>query len=123
MKIGLITPTTGTGEGTYAHHIIQGLMRRGQLVQILKNSFLSYRPNVKVVMGRLLLKKLEDEDLKILHNLDNLGPFLFKDRNLNLKRIITIHDIAPVVLPDIHSKIMQVDFNLVLPRLLHNPIS
>jgi glycosyltransferase involved in cell wall biosynthesis len=55
-----------------------------------------------------------------MHNIDNLGPFLFRDSESKLKRVLTVHDIAPVVLPDIHSSIMKFDFKIILPRLIEN---
>ena len=55
-----------------------------------------------------------------MHNIDNLGPFLFENSGSKIKRISTIHDIAPVVLPDIHSNIMKFDFKFILPKLIKN---
>ena len=118
MKIKIIPPRTKTGEGQYADHLINGLIDSGFDVEILNDKIFS-RPIVKMFFGSLFLKGiLKDEQEFILHNMDNLGPFLI--RHNKLKCIQNIFDIAPVILPQIHSHKMRFDFKVLLPRLISN---
>ncbi len=120
MKIGIIPPVTRTGEFKYCETLVRGLIERELDVKLLNSKFLTNRSNLKIFLGSLLLKKIIKEEVEILHNIDNLAPFLFKNSETKIKRISTVHDIAPVVLPDIHSSIMKFDFKIVLPRLIQN---
>jgi glycosyltransferase involved in cell wall biosynthesis len=119
LNIGMITPITRTGEATYSDYLIAGLNEKNINIEFFRNYFLK-RPNIRVFLGSLLLKRiLKDDKISIFHNLDNMGPFLLKP-NKGIKNIITIHDIAPVILPEIHSKIYYYDFKMILPRLIKN---
>lgn len=120
MIIGIIPPVTRTGEFKYCETLVRGLNERGLEVKVLNNQFLVHKSNLKIFLGSLLLKRIIKEEVEILHNTDNLGPFLFRNSDTKIKRISTVHDIAPVVLPDIHSNIMKFDFKIVLPRLIEN---
>jgi glycosyltransferase involved in cell wall biosynthesis len=119
MKIGLIPPATRTGEGRYSDYLINGLKENGINIEILNNPLLINRPNIKIFMGSFLIKRIiKNRDISIIHNLDNLGPFLIK--NNKIKSILTVHDISPVILPQIHSSIMNFNFKWILPKLIDN---
>ncbi|QUH22624.1 glycosyltransferase family 4 protein [Methanobacterium alkalithermotolerans] len=121
--IGIIPPNTNTGESKYSEYLINGLKESDFDIKVFKNPLLLNRPNIKIFMGSILLKKIiSDESISILHNLDNLGPFLLKNNNNNnnKKFVLTVHDIAPVLLPQIHSRIMRFNFNNILPKLIRN---
>lgn len=121
MKVGIIPPSTRTGESVYSKHLTEGLIGRGIEVEVLKSHFLNCRPNIKVSLGSLLLKRsVKTNELSILHNLDNLGPYLFSQRSLKTKNVLTVHDIAPVVLPKSHDWIIKFDFKVLLPKILEN---
>lgn len=120
LKIAVINPITKTGEGTYSKYLIEGLIKKGIDVDIIENPFLK-RPNIKIFLGSFLLKRLiKNKEISILHNLDNLGPFLIKQNYNNLKTIQTVFDISPVVLPEIHQGMLKFDFKYVLPKLIKN---
>jgi len=120
MKVGIIEPITRTGEHRYSQYLVEGLRENGVHIQIL-NNFILNKPRRKVFIGSILLKKIiERENVSILHNLDNLGPYLFKHPNTKTKFILTVLDIAPVVLPHIHNPIIKFDFKRVLPKLISN---
>ncbi len=120
MKVTIIPPTSRTGESVYSKYLISGLIRRGIDVEILRNSFLS-RPNIKIFLGSFLLENLiKDRGISIVHNLDNLGPYLIRQRSAGVKNVLTVHDIAPVILPQIHNWIIKFDFKLILPKLIEN---
>jgi glycosyltransferase involved in cell wall biosynthesis len=119
MKIGLILPNTRTGESRYSDYLINGLKENGINIEILNNPLLINRPNVKIFMGSFFLKRIiKNRDISVVHNLDNLGPFLV--RNNKIKSILTVHDIAPVILPQIHSSMMNFNFKWILPKLIDN---
>jgi len=120
MKIGIIPPITRTGEFKYGEYLVRGLVERGLEVELINNRFLTSKPNLKIFLGSLLLGKIIDEDIEILHNIDNLAPFLFENSGRKIKRISTVHDIAPVILPGIHSRIIKFNFNYILPKLIKN---
>ena len=125
MKIGFIPPFTKTGEFKYGVDLCRGLTERGVEVEWLNSRFLVSNPNLKIFLGSLFLEKLVGEDIEILHNVDNLGPFLFGGSRSKMKRVSTIHDIAPLLLPEIHSgdiynRIMKFDFKFILPKLIKN---
>lgn len=57
--------------------------------------------------------------------MDNLGPFLLKHKDLRLKKVLTVHDISPIMLPlhferIVHDCIIRFDSETVLPRLIQN---
>jgi glycosyltransferase involved in cell wall biosynthesis len=118
MKVGFISPSTKTGEDAYGKYLKQGLLEKKVEITEFDN-FILNKPNLKIFFGSLMLKRLINKNIDVLHNLDNLGPFLFKNCP-NIKKISTIHDIAPVVLPDIHNNIMKFDFGYILPILIKN---
>ncbi len=125
MRVAIIPPTGKTGEWTLNRYLIPGLRARDVDVKVLHNRALN-RPNIKVFLGSLLLKRLiKDESISLIHNVDNLGPFLFRHRNLPAKKVLTVHDIAPVMLPACYTRvvpdrILRFDFAIVLPKLIEN---
>jgi len=121
MKIGIIPPITKTGEGRYGEYLINGLKENGFDVEVLDNSILLKRPNIKMFLGSLLFKKiLKGKNLPIIHNLDNLGPFLVKQNLESIKTIQNVFDIAPVIMPDIHDVVIKFNFRYILPKLIEN---
>jgi glycosyltransferase involved in cell wall biosynthesis len=125
MRVAIIPPATKTGEWTLSRHIIHGLLERGVDVKILRHFALN-RPNTRIFLGSLLLKRLlKDDSISLVHNLDNLGPFLFRHKDLQIKKVLTVHDISPVILPPqyermVRDRIQRFDFTTVLPRLIEN---
>ncbi|AXV36711.1 MAG: hypothetical protein CIT01_00125 [Methanobacterium sp. BRmetb2] len=117
MKLTIIPPITRTGEYKYSNYLISGLKNKGLHIEIVKNPLFKIS-NVKILWGSLFINKLVRNG-SIIHNLDNLAPFLLKDNGEN-KRIMTVMDIAPVIFPEIHSKIMNFDFKKLLPRMIDN---
>lgn len=119
MKIAIIPPITRTGESRYSDCLIEGLKKKGINIEIINSKFPFNRPNIKIFLGSFLLKKMmKEKKIDILHNTDNLGPFLINDKEI--KTISTVFDIAPVMLPEIHDPIMKFNFKTVLPRLIRN---
>jgi glycosyltransferase involved in cell wall biosynthesis len=125
MRVAIIPPTGKTGEWTLYRQLIRGLRERGVDVKILHHFALN-RPNTKVFLGSLLLKLLlRDNSISIVHNVDNLGPFLFRHKDLRIKKVLTVHDISPVMLPPhyeriVRDRIFRFDFTTVLPKLVEN---
>ena len=125
MRVAIIPPTGKTGEWTLNRHLIPGLRAHGVDVRVLHHFALD-RPNAKVFLGSLLLKRLiKDGSVSLIHNVDNLGPFLFRHRNLPAKTVLTVHDIVPVMLPEYYTRVvpdrvLRFDFAVVLPKLIEN---
>ena len=125
MRVAIIPPTGKTGEWTLNRHLIQGLRARDVDVKVLHHFALN-RPHTKVFLGSLLLKRLiKDDSISLIHNVDNLGPFLFRHQNLPAKKVLTVHDIAPVMLPACYTRIVpdrvqRFDFAILLPKLIEN---
>ena len=117
MKIAVIPPITRTGEGRYSDYLIDGIKKKGIEINVLNNHFL-HRPNIRIFLGSFLIKKILNNENYILHNLDNLGPFLLRQNNT--KNILTIHDISPVLFPKIHNSIIKFNFKRILPLLIKN---
>ncbi|MDP2836336.1 MAG: glycosyltransferase family 1 protein [Methanobacteriaceae archaeon] len=117
MKLAIIPPSTKTGEYVYSKNLIKGLQNTGIDLEIVENQFFRMS-NSKILLGSFFINKLVTSG-SIIHNLDNLSPFLLKN-NGNNKRIMTVMDIAPVIYPEIHSRLMNVDFKRLLPRMIKN---
>ena len=118
MKIGIIPPSTRTGENTYSENLITGLKRLKLDLELI-NPFIFNNPTNKVFIGSIFLGMyLKNKQIDILHNIDNLGPFLLSSNKM--KRILTVHDIAPVLFPELYSLKMRLDFNLILSKLMSN---
>ena len=125
MKVAIIPPTSKTGESTVNMHLIHGLLGRGVDVKILQH-FVLNTTNRKIFLGSLLLKRLlNDDSVSLVHNVDNLGPFLFRHKDWQIKKVLTVHDIAPVVLPPqyeriVRDRILRFYLTTVLPKLIDN---
>ncbi len=119
MKIALIKPRSSrTGEYRYGKLLINSLNEMGFEIEIIDNLLLTKHP-LKVFMGSAFLKRFMDKkNVSIVHNLDNIGPFLFNS-SIKAKKISNIWDLAPIVLPDIHNWRIKLDFKL-LPVLINN---
>ncbi len=125
MKIGIILPRTQTGEYRYGNYLIGELNRKGIDIEVLNNEIplIGGSPTIKMIFGSLFLARyLKKEKINVVHNIDNLPPYLFVSNKFKrkVKLIVTVHDIAPVVLSKIHSIIMNFHFKVPLPVLLKN---
>lgn len=119
MKVGFILPSTTTGEAGYAKYLKEGLLKRKVQVRQISSPFLK-RPNMRIFLGSLMLQRFTNhKDLDLVHNLDNLGPYLFPNHG-PVRRVLTVHDIAPVVLPQLHSSLLRFNFKTILPVLIRN---
>ena len=102
-----------------------GLQQKDIEVKILQHFALN-RPNVKVFLGSLLLRHLiKDDSISVVHNVDNLGPFLFPHKDLAVKKVQSVHDISPVMLPrlfgqNMPDRVLRFDFTTVLPKIIKN---
>ena len=120
MRVAVIPARTWTGERVYGDYLIAGLRNKGIEVDVINTRYFQ-TPRRKILVGSLLLKKtLMDRSLLIVHNLDNLGPYLIKRSLENVRAISTVLDVAPLILPYMFDRIIKTDFGLILPRLLHN---
>lgn len=121
MKIGIIPPATKTGENRYFINLVNGVKKRTDIQIDLLNNWALNIPTKRMFIGSLRIKKIaESKGLSILHNTDNLGPFLLNKKLQNINIISTVHDIAPVILPNLYSPIMKFHFKTILPRLISN---
>jgi glycosyltransferase involved in cell wall biosynthesis len=125
MKVAIIPPTTRTGEWTLSRCLIRGLQQKDIDVKILQHFALN-RPNIRLFLGSLLLGYLiKDDSISILHNVDSLGPFLFPHKDLAIKKVLSVHDISPVILPQLFERpvpdrVVRFDFTTVLPKIIKN---
>jgi len=125
MRVAIIPSTGKTGEWTVSRHLIDGLRERDIEVKILHHFTLN-RPNTRIFLGSLLLKfLLKDESISLVHNVENLAPFLFRHKDLRMRKVLTIHDISPVMLPPryeriVRDRIYRFDFTTVLPKLIEH---
>lgn len=125
MSVAIIPPTTKTGEWTASWYLINGLREREYDVRILDH-FALRSTNRRVFLGSLLLKLLlKDDSISIVHNMDNLGPFLCRQKNLRAKKVLTVHDISPVMLAPqyeriVRDRVLRFYFTTILPKLVCN---
>jgi len=125
MKVAIIPPATRTGEWTLSRCLIRGLQQKDIDVKILQH-FAFNRPNIRLFLGSLLLRYLiRDDSISVLHNVDNLGPFLFPHKDLALKKVLSVHDISPIILPQLFERrvpdrVLRFDFTTVLPKIIKN---
>jgi glycosyltransferase involved in cell wall biosynthesis len=125
MKVAIIPPATRTGEWTLSRCLIRGLQQNDIDVKILQH-FAFNRPNIRLFLGSLLLRYLiRDDSISVLHNVDNLGPFLFPHKDLALKKVLSVHDISPIILPQLFERrvpdrVLRFDFTTVLPKIIKN---
>jgi glycosyltransferase involved in cell wall biosynthesis len=121
MKVTIIPPYTNTGESQYSNYLIKGLKKNMVEVNILQNKYFK-NPNIKILFGSFLLKNILNKNVDIIHNLDNLGPYLIKHKyeNKKVNYVQTVHDIAPVIYPQLYNQLVKFDFKIILPRILMN---
>lgn len=119
MRIGIIQSKTGTGESNYGNNLIRGLKRSGIEIELIQNPLYN-NPNIKSYFGSLFLKNaIKNKNISIIHNIDNLGPFLFNNEK-TVKKILTVHDIAPIIISNINSWKIKFDFKFLLPKMIDN---
>jgi len=125
MKVAIIPPTSKTGESTVNMHLIHGLLGRGVDVKILQH-FVLNTTNRKIFLGSLLLKRLlNDDSVSLVHNVDNLGPFLFRHKDWQIKksahcsRYCTSRSAASIWANRARSN-LAILFYTVLPKLIDN---
>jgi glycosyltransferase involved in cell wall biosynthesis len=125
MRVAIIPPVAKTGILTSSRHLIQGLRARDVDVRILHHFALN-TTHRRVFLGSLLLKRLiKDNSISLVHDVGNLGPFLLRHKDLRTKKVLTVHDIAPLMLQlrferIVRDRVGRWDFTTVLPRLIQN---
>ncbi|HME86811.1 MAG TPA: glycosyltransferase family 1 protein [Candidatus Nanoarchaeia archaeon] len=144
MKIGIITDAIddkAAGIGTYVRNIV------GRVIQLDKTNdyylihhtqfddqfYTQFKNNKKVheiivpikskVLGRewrkivAMPKILENYHLDLVHETAQTGPFF---RKSSFKKIVTIHDLVPLVHPETHSAMTVIHHKHGLPVMLKN---
>ncbi len=138
MRIGIITDVIddkGAGIGTYVRNLVEKLVEEDKqheyyLIHHKKNNDPLYSgkneiiiPIPKIPLGRelrkiiIMPKKLEKYNLDIVHETAQLGPFFFKTK---FKKIVTICDIAPLIVPESQTLRRIIHHKLALGITLRN---
>ncbi len=140
MKIGILTyliDEKSAGIGRYTYNLVKNLLKfNGKneffLIHYKKDNSDIYQqgayeiiipltclPHKKIIWTDIILPlKLQKCGLDILHDPYEFAPYFFNV--LDSKKILTLHDITPKLLPETHMKITQVRCKYELPRILNN---
>lgn len=139
MKIGLITNSideSSGGIGTYSYQLIKNMNILDQtneyslihhtpkFIDIYQNNseilIKSYSSHYKATVWKFInapLKLKTVKGLDIVHDLNGIGPLSF---NMPFKKIITVHDIIPVLFPDTFDFPISLLHRYFLPKTLEN---
>ena len=138
MRIGLITAAMDerkAGIGIYSYNLTKSLLKIDKkneyvLIHQRHTDDEIYRENEelvftcpriplrKTICNNLILSwKIKNLDFDIVHDLSQVSPFLFSSSS---KKILTIHDLTPVLFPETHGLIHAYMQKHVVPMTLKN---
>ncbi|UCD20850.1 MAG: glycosyltransferase family 4 protein [archaeon] len=137
MKIGLVSDAIDlkrkTGISFYVYHLIKNILNLNKKNQFFllhseKNDEKLYKKAKEVIIPYSLFGKktslrnlfhlskfVKRLNLDILHEFNVFMPFMVKN---NTKRIMTVYDLSPIVLPHTHLKRSSIYYRLFLKRVL-----
>lgn len=137
MKIGLITNSIDErsgGIGTYSYQLIKNMNILDQTneyslihhtpkyIDIYQNNseilIKSYSNHYKATVWKLInapLKLKTVKSLDLVHDLNGIGPLSF---NMPFKKVVTIHDMIPVLFPDAFDFPIASIYKYLLPKTL-----
>ena len=118
----------------YTKHLIEALLKIDKeneyiFIHTRPNDFFTGQeeviiPNFRWLPGWMILRKfafisfaLRKIKPDVVHEPAHIGPFSFL---WNCKKVVTIHDLTPVLFPQYHIKISNFIHKLFLPIILHN---
>ncbi len=138
MKIGLITSAMDgnrAGIGSYSYNLVSNLTRIDKnneyvLIHRYPANDVIYKVNKELIIpypripfentignNIILSRKLRNHDFDIVHDLSQISPFLF---NSPFKKILTIHDLTPILFPETFGLIHVLLQRYVLPVTFKN---
>lgn len=144
MRIGIITDAIDDGAagiGTYVRNLVEKLIKLDKkneyyLIHGKKSEDKFYKqfrgnkrvyeviiPIKKILFGRevrkivYMPKILERYNLDVVHETAQTGPFFRKSK---FKKIVTIHDLVPLIYPRAHSYLVHMHHKFGLPVMLRN---
>lgn len=140
MKIGIITDETDTqlvGLGTYTINLVRQILlqdkkndywlvhrrREEQDIYSLAKEIIipSHRFPISAIRNFITMPlKLRKEKLDIVHHTSSIGPFVFRQMLPGKKNIQTIHDLIPLLHPELHELPVRIAFKYLLPKVARN---
>jgi len=138
MRIGLITSSIDenrAGIGTYGYNLVGNLTKIDKeneyvLIHHYRTDDEIYKENAELIIpypqiplrktignNIILSRKLRNHDFDIVHDLAQISPFLFRSPS---KKILTIHDLTPILFPETYGLIHVFLQKYVLPMTLKN---
>lgn len=138
MDIGLIANVIDgkrTGVGNYTYNLIKNLLKIDNensytLIHNIQSSDEIYKddeeliikyPDIpfRITVGNNIVtaRKISQSSFDIVHDPSQISPFLFRS---DFKKVLTIHDLTPIIFPETHSVIHSLQQRLILPKTLKN---
>lgn len=144
MRIGIITDAIddkAAGIGTYVRNLVPNIIKLDKDNEYYlihhdnsRNDFYEQFKHDKKVheiiipIGKIpfareirkifsIPKILDSYELALVHETAQIGPFFTKTK---YEKIVTVHDIAPIIIPKIHSKLVYLHHLLGLPITFRN---
>ena len=136
MQIGIITSSMDgnrAGIGSYTYNLVKNLLKTDKkndytLIHKYRSNNPIYRDANEIIISYpeiplretlgnniLLPLKLKHYKLDLIHDPSQISPFMF---NPAPTKVLTIHDLTPVIFPEAHGKIHAFLQNNVFPRTL-----
>ena len=139
MRVGLITNSIDEQSGgvaTYAYELIRNLniidnkneyvlihhtLSSNEIYRRNRNIIIkSHSPYYKGTLWKLLnapIKLKNEYNLDMVHDLNGIGPLSF---NMPFRKVVTIHDLIPVIYPNAFNLPNALTHRLLLPKTLDN---
>ncbi len=136
MRIGInadVLDRSFGGISKYTHNLIKNLLRVDKkneyvLIHNRKNSNPLYNLGEEIILPGYPVKDtiknlflypnlVKKEKLDIIHDTNQVGPFLFK---LRAKTVQTIHDLTALKYPHLHKSYVAFGHGFLLPRIIKN---
>lgn len=136
MRIGILTDYLDyerIGIGNYTLNLVESLLRIDReneyfLIHQKKSDMPIYGEANEIILPRFpvpprsIIRKncilpsiLAKNKIDVIHDPTNAGPFFF---SFPTKRILTIHDLAPLIIPNAYNKRLALYYRYVLPFMI-----
>lgn len=111
---------SGSGIHSYASHLLFELQKKNINPEIIPHSFTKIKASIpfQIAWKANRLVTRNKGEMTIIHGLSNFNAAIFAQRHTNLKNILTVHDIIPIVDSKAASFALRQQLKCIYPKLM-----